>query len=185
MAPDRVRKENWPSTPRRRKNRTIRRRMKRQRAVAARAAPDSRGCAVRLAARAVLASRAHRRTDGAVTVAPVPAAAAGAGARAALVVTAASGEPAAFRVALSRAAWLAGAAPAPWAAAPPPVPPAAPLPLVPVLAAGAADRVVPARDIPAITPPPASRAARAIPTVQRRALRRSLAGCAWSPGCCC
>ena len=72
--PSAARNENWPSTPRRRKNRTIRRRMKRQRAVAARAAPDSRGCPVSLAARAVLASWAHRRTAGAVTAVPVPAA---------------------------------------------------------------------------------------------------------------
>src|SRR5262249_4848854 len=103
--------------------------MKRQRAVAARAAPDSRGCPVRLAARAVLASWAHRRTAGAVTVAPLPVAGpeAGAVAPAALVVTAAFGAPAAFRVASSSAAWLS-------------VLPAAPLPLVPVLAAGEVDR---------------------------------------------
>src|SRR5215471_8792980 len=129
--------------------------MKRQCARAARSACDSRGCPVRLAARAALRSWAHRRTAGAVAVAD-----AGAVAPAALVVTAAFGAPAAFRVASSRAAWLAGAAPPPWAAAPPPVP-AVPLPPGPVLAAGAADRFVPARDIPAITPPPASRAARA------------------------
>src|SRR5215831_16281139 len=139
--------------PRRRKNRTIRRRMKRQRAVAARAVLDSRGCPASLAARAALASWAHRRTAGAVAAAPVPAAGGPPAlvAPAALVVTAAPGESAAFRVASSRAAWLAGVAPPPWAAAPAPVPPApaVPLPPVPVLAAGAADSVVPARDIPA------------------------------------
>src|SRR5215472_7574581 len=158
--------------------------MKRQRARAARSACDSRGCPVRRAARADLRSWAHRRTAGAVTVAPVPGAEAGTVAPAALVVTAAFGALAAFRVASSRAAWLAGAAPPPSAAAPPPVLPAEPLPLVPVLAAGAADRLVPARDIPAITPPPASRAARAIPAVQRQALPWSRAGCACGPGCC-
>src|SRR6516164_6337030 len=137
MVPSAARKVNWPFTPRRRKNRTIRRRMKRQRAVAARAAPDSRGCPVSLAARAVLASWAHRRTAGAVVgaVAGVVAGPPPAGAPAAPVVTEASGAPAAFRVASSRAAWLAGAAPPPWAAFPALVLPAA-LPLVPVLAAG-------------------------------------------------
>src|SRR5690349_24372625 len=158
--------------------------MNRQRAVAARAAPDSRGCPVSLAARAVFASRAHRRTAGAVAAAPVPAAAGGPPvlvAPAALVETAASGAPASFRVASSRAAWLAGAPP-PWAAALPPALAAVPLPLVPVLAAGAVVRVVLARDAPAITPPPASRAARAIPTVQRRVLRRPPAGWPCGPG---
>src|SRR6266487_6169712 len=175
MAPDRVRKENWPSTPRRRKNRTIRRRMKRQRAVAARAALDSRGCPLSRAALAALAALAHRRTAGAAAAAPVPAPGAAA---------AALGEPAAFSVALSRAAWLA--VPAVLAVVPPPPLPG-PLPVLPpapVLAEGAVARDVLARDAPAIAPPPASRAARAIPTVQCQALWRSLARCACGPGCC-
>ena len=45
----------------------------RQRAVAARAVLDGRGCPASLAARAALASWAHRRTAGAVAAAPVPA----------------------------------------------------------------------------------------------------------------
>src|SRR5215831_14969546 len=100
MAPVRDRNENWPSTPRRRKNRTIRRRMKRQRAVASRAAFDSRGCPLSRAARAALAALAHRRTAGAPV--PLPGAAAE---TAAAVATAALGELAAFSVALSSAAW--------------------------------------------------------------------------------
>src|SRR5437764_15423549 len=98
MVPDRARKENWPSTPRRRKNRWIRRRMKRQRAVAARAALDSRGCPLSRAALAALAALAHRRTAGAAAAAPVPAL--GVAAPAAAVATAALGEPAAVSVAV-------------------------------------------------------------------------------------
>src|SRR5947207_15625087 len=94
MAPDRARMENWPSSPRRRKNRWIRRRMKRQRAVAARAPFDSRGCPLSRAALAALAALAHRRTAGEAV------------GEAAAAATAALGEPAAFSVALSRAAWL-------------------------------------------------------------------------------
>src|SRR5439155_13101740 len=171
MAPDRVRKENWPSTPRRRKNRWIRRRMRRQRAVAARAALDSRGCPLSRAAQAALAALAHRRTAGA------------AAAPAAAVATAALGEPAAFSVGLSRAAWL----PLPAVlAVPVPLPPG-PLPVLPaapVSAEGVVEGDVLARDAPAIAPPPASRAARAIPTVQCHALWWSLVACARGPGCC-
>src|SRR5215475_2146174 len=184
MAPVRDRNENWPSTPRRRKNRTIRRRMKRQRAVASRAAFDSRGCPLSRAARAALAALAHRRTAGAPAAAPVPLPGAAAGA-AAPVATAALGEPAAFSVALSSAARPASP-PVPLAvvpSAPPPVPFPVPPP-VPVPAEGAAERDVLASDTPAITPPPASSVARAIPTVQCQALRWSLSVCAGAPGRC-
>src|SRR5215510_6941597 len=190
MAPVRDRNENWPSTPRRRKNRTIRRRMKRQRAVASRAAFDSRGCPLSRAARAALAALAHRRTAGAPAAAPVPLPGAAAE-TAAAVATAALGESAAFSVALSSAAWplsppvpLAVVPPAPPPVLParPPMPPA-PAP-APVPAEGAVVRDGLASDTPAITPPPASSAARAIPTVQCQALRWSLGACAGAPGCC-
>src|SRR5262245_25211004 len=178
MAPVRDRNENWPSTPRRRKNRTIRRRMKRQRAVASRAAFDRAGCPLKRAARAALAALAHRRTAGA-PAAPVPPPGAAAE-TAAPVATAALGESAAFSVALSSAAWPPSP-PVPLAVVPPvprPAPPPAPVP-----AEGAAEREVLASDTPAITPPPASSTARAIPTVQRQALRWSVGAGACGPGC--
>src|SRR5215470_9645914 len=132
MTPARVRMVNWPSIPRRRKNRMIRRRMNRQRAVAARAAADSCLWPLSRAARAALASWAQRRAAGVVAAGagPPPGPEAETAAPDAVVVaTAASGELATFSVELSRAAWLA---------APPPGLPLAvpPVPPVPVLAAG-------------------------------------------------
>src|SRR5262245_14587877 len=102
--------------------------MNRHRTVAARAARDSRGCPACRAALAALARAAHRRTAGADAAAPVPALGVAAGVVAGPdgppppVTTVAVGEPAAFSVESSRAAWPAA----------PPVP-VLPVPLPPVL----------------------------------------------------
>src|SRR5215472_4340548 len=196
MVPSAARKVNSPSIPRSRKNRTIRRLGNRHRTTAALAARRAAtGCPARRAALAAATARAQRRATAPTPAAPVLVAGPVEGppveaVLASVVVAVASGESAAFSVEASRAAWLAWpavpAVPAPELPVPEaPVAPVEPAPVEFVLAAGALDRVVRlGRDTPAITPPPASRAARAIPTVQFRALRWSLAMWACSPGCC-
>src|SRR5215831_10598436 len=100
MTPARVRMVNWPSIPRRRKNRTIRRRMNRQRAVAARAAADSWLWPLARAARAALASWAQRRAAGVVAAGAGPPPGPEAATAPDAVVATASGELATFSVEL-------------------------------------------------------------------------------------
>ena len=100
---------------------------------------------------------------------------------------AAPGELAALSVALSTAAWLDGldALPVPAPLVAPLAVPVFPVLVLPVFAAGVLDGELPVSDMPASAPPPASRAATMIPTVQCSALRLSLARWVCSPGGCC
>src|SRR5215469_3531795 len=113
MVPLAVRKVNSPAIPRSRKNRTIRRLRNRHRTTAAPAARRAAtGCPASRAARAAATAGPQGRATGPAAAAPVPVAGPVEGPPVAavlapVVVAVASGEPAAFSVAASRAAWLA------------------------------------------------------------------------------